>query len=491
MSIKRLRNCGIEPKTLQANQGWKRPADWPAIPSVVPGEQVFYGLVAVFDSGSNYVSLRVSGNYTVDWGDGGATENVASGVQANHNYSWGASGLTATTENGYRIALVKVIPNGGDITSIRTDEMPSGLNYTYVQRWLHIFINAPSLTSLVLYCDDEENTTEHKPALLSVFGIREHSLTSMAYLFAYSSLREVTELNLAGVTSLESTFSYIDRLIRVPTLDFSDVLIAYSCFAECWSLKSLVVINSAATTGFSYFVYGCGGLLEPPVLDVSGATSLAGLFYGTLFTEVPHLNTSICEDFSYMFSECRNLLRAPALDTSSGTDFQSMFDNCLSLLEVPEYDFSSCLNSIMMFHGCRSLISVGNMSLPACTNCSDMFSGCYSLVSVGDIDVGVATNASNMLSSCLYLTYVGAIDLSSATNLTDIFSYTLPIVRCKAIGMKDTFSLYGSKLGATELNEVYTNLATVVGKTITVTGNPGTSSDNPTIATGKGWAVVG
>ena len=44
---------------------------------------------------------------------------------------------------------------------------------------------------------------------------------------------------------------------------------------------------------------------------------------------------------------------------------------------------------------------------------------------------------------------------------------------------------------ALKLNEIYSNLETVTGKTITVTGNYGTASDNPSIATAKGWTVTG
>jgi len=46
-------------------------------------------------------------------------------------------------------------------------------------------------------------------------------------------------------------------------------------------------------------------------------------------------------------------------------------------------------------------------------------------------------------------------------------------------------------LSSAALNEIYTNLATVTGQTITVSGNYGTTGDDPTIATAKGWTVSG
>lgn len=63
--------------------------------------------------------------------------------------------------------------------------------------------------------------------------------------------------------------------------------------------------------------------------------------------------------------------------------------------------------------------------------------------------------------------------------------------RCQATGIKVSTSFASCTLGPDELNEIYTNLATVTGQTITVTGNYGTASDNPAIATAKGWTVTG
>lgn len=57
--------------------------------------------------------------------------------------------------------------------------------------------------------------------------------------------------------------------------------------------------------------------------------------------------------------------------------------------------------------------------------------------------------------------------------------------------MKVSFSVGNCKLSADRLNEIYSNLATVTGQTITVTGNYGTATDNPAIATAKGWTVTG
>ena len=47
------------------------------------------------------------------------------------------------------------------------------------------------------------------------------------------------------------------------------------------------------------------------------------------------------------------------------------------------------------------------------------------------------------------------------------------------------------RLSATALDAIYTALPTITSQTITVSGNWGTATDNPAIATAKGWTVTG
>jgi len=64
--------------------------------------------------------------------------------------------------------------------------------------------------------------------------------------------------------------------------------------------------------------------------------------------------------------------------------------------------------------------------------------------------------------------------------------------RMRISGMRFSFSVANYQLSAVALNEIFTGLPTVVGQTITVSGNYGTSQGgyNPLIATMKGWTVT-
>jgi len=168
--------------------------------------------------------------------------------------------------------------------------------------------------------------------------------------------------------------------------------------------------------------------------------------------------------FYGMFSGCSSL-QSVELDTSSGTDFSSMFYGCLSLSSV-ELDTSLGTNFFSMFGSCSSLQSV-ELDTSLGTSFSYMFQGCLSLSSV-ELDTSSGTNFSNMFQSCPSL---------SSVILT---------------GCKYTVSVAYGVLSGTALDALYTSLGTAAGsQTITVSGNHGTSSDTPSIATAKGWTVSG
>ena len=99
-----------------------------------------------------------------------------------------------------------------------------------------------------------------------------------------------------------------------------------------------------------------------------------------------------------------------------------------------------------------------------------------------------------MFTGCTSLSSVPALNVSavsSSGNFTTMFNDCNSLSRIQAANFNYTFSVANCKLGATELNEIYTNLPVAVGQTITVSNNVGTTGDNPTIATAKGWTVTG
>jgi len=169
---------------------------------------------------------------------------------------------------------------------------------------------------------------------------------------------------------------------------------------------------------------------------------------------------------AYAFWGCSRLASVSVGDTSNMTSFQGMFYGCYSLQSVPALNTANGTNFSSMFYNCYSLQSVPALNTANGTNFSSMFYNCYSLQSVPALNTANGTNFSSMFYGCYSLQSIGCTNIAA----------DISVANC---------SLSGPALDA-----IYANLATA-SKTITVTGNYGTASDTPSIATAKGWTVVG
>ena len=376
---------------------WTRPSDWLTMPTVGSSDQKFVGLLAVYDHGSNHVAISAAENYTVDWGDGSSTENIASGVTASHVYTYSGISDSTLCTRGYKQVLVTVVPQSGkNLTTLNLQvkhaNSPSNTNIP----WLDIALGSPSLTTLRIGTSDGAGSRNIRVNDIECVQIVSHAVTSMSYMFY-----------------------------------------------NCYSLQSVPLFNTAAVTSMSYMFYNCYSLQSVPLFNTAAVTSM-----------------------SYMFSGCSSLQSVPAFNTAAVTSMYYMFNGCYSLQSVPLFNTAAVKNMSYMFAHCYSLQSVPLFNTAAVTSMSSMFYNCYSLEMI----------------SCS--------SASSITDFTSTFTGCISLSRIKTTGCPITFSLANCNLGPTELDEIYTGLPTVTGKTITVTGNWGTGSHTPSIATAKGWTVT-
>ena len=124
------------------------------------------------------------------------------------------------------------------------------------------------------------------------------------------------------------------------------------------------------------------------------------------------------------------------------------------------------------------------------TSAYQMFYSCPSLQSV-TLDTGAVVDASYMFYSCLSLQSV-VLDTGAVTNPYQMF-YNCPSLQSVVLtGLTRGVSVASASLSSAALDALYTSLGTAAGsQTITVSGNYGTTGDDPSIATSKGWTVSG
>lgn len=176
---------------------------------------------------------------------------------------------------------------------------------------------------------------------------------------------------------------------------------------------------------------------------------------------------SLMNTFEYCYSlkDCSFMSN---LNTSNNTTCSSTFYNCYSLKEAPMFDISNVSTIMNMFYGCRSLEKIPKYNYAKVTNFSNPFAGCKSLL---EIDISTATSTLTGIPTFAYLNSLRSLILPPNWSYDLNVSYT--------------------DLSATELNRIFTNLPTVVGKTINITSTPGAATCTRTIATSKGWTITG
>jgi len=449
---------------------WVRPADWEVLPTLVSGvDHEVVGLFAVGDHGSNFVAFRCAGATTIDWGDGGATENVAANVTAQHNYVYADLGVGTEFALGgsgetYRQAIVSIVPQAANnLTSINFDYKHSqaGLN-AYRTPWLDISVCAASCTSLT-------------------FGGTSGNLTL---------LERTNMVSVGAITNGNNMFLSCSALQSVPLFNLSSMTSGVNMFALCISLQSIPLFNFGALTNGSGMFQFLRSAQSLPLFNLSAMTDGNNMFGSCLALQsVPAFNLSAMTNGSSMFGSCSSLQSVPAFNLSAMTSGASMFGYCSALQSVGLLNLSAMTNGASMFSSCLALQSLPLFNLSAMTAGSNMFAGCTSLQSLPLFNLSAMTNGNNMFGSCATLQSVPAFNLSAMTTGTTMFASCSSLARCRATGIKDVISFASCKMSATQLNELYTNLATVTAKTITASGNWGYAASDPTIATAKGWTV--
>jgi surface protein len=394
----------------------------------------------------------------------------------------------------------------------------------YSLRTVSLF-NTASVTNM-------SNMFEYCNVLRTVPLFNTASVTNMISMFQYCySLRTVPLFNTASVTDMTYMFRYCYSLQSVPLFNTASVIVMTYMFYNCYSLQNVPLFNTASVTDMTYMFYNCYSLQNVPLFNTASVTDMTYMFNSCYsLRTIPAFNLAVCTSHTSMFNNCYSLQELPAI-SSPAIYVTNMFSNCYALQYVPiTFTAAVMYSTASMFYNCYSLRAAPMINLAttpvgagAVADTSNMFSGCYSLQSVPVLNTSTVINMSNMFFNCYNLKKI-QISMASCTttssmfagcsSLTDLYvTATAPTItlvssfwtsylnnsirRIRFTGLTvatgSVLNLSTGLLSSTALNEFYTSLGSITPGygTITVTGNYGITADNPAIATGKGWTVVG
>jgi surface protein len=463
-----------------------RPTDWLPLPTLIEGQQKVVGLVAILDNNLianiNLFSIRCAGAFTVNiYGLNNtlvSTTNFATGIQGQFNLNYNDFPGTESTK-GYRQAIFEIVPQAGqNLTSVRLEERHAlGGAQIYTTNWLDIKVVG---------------------SLISTLALRGAS--------ALTATRMLEQFEYVGVSAITSTgsnlFNECYALKNVVGKDWLNSCTSMlGMFGNCTSLQTVPFFNTQNVINMNTMFNNCTALVSVPLFNTQNVTNMSSMFAScnTLQT-VPLFNTQNVTNMNNMFQSCTALVSVPLFNTQNVTNMSGMFQSCNTLQTVPLFNTQNVINMSTMFSNAQSLQTVPLFNTEKVTNMRDMFATCRSLKAIPLFNTSLVTDMGAMftaiLVNCVTLKSIPALNMSSITVAANQpgFNTLSSLSKASIFPIKFTVSFANGFLGKEELVEIFNNLITTTGQTITITGNRGASlltAADRAIATGKGWTISG
>jgi surface protein len=263
---------------------------------------------------------------------------------------------------------------------------------------------------------------------LKITGSMSGTFLDMANLVSISGLELVDTSEVTDMSNLFRSCTSLNN-IDINQLETGNALLTSGMFYDCMAFESMDLseMDFKNVVDASYMFAGCESLnvLKLPKLDQ--ALSLSHLFErvgqkSDYCADIQgELNTSKCEDMSYMFQESRlyNMDMAENLDTSSLKNAEGMFYNCgLDKIDLSKWNTSNITNMKKMFYSNMWLdvCNTDGWDLSSLTSCELMFYKCTSLndLTLNWKNVDKLKNAAGMFKYCFNLEWV---DMSCMSGL--------------------------------------------------------------------------
>lgn len=458
---------------------WTRQSDWLPMPNVVETDQVFYGLVAIYNTPHNFLTFRATGAYTIDWGDGSPVENIASNSTAYHDYDWNNVSSTTLTSRGYRQVMVTVTPQSGQsLTAINLNNKHNaagltnyvstgwldikfamnnvGTFYQYQWNWRHSVLerihwvaSASSQTSgnqLFRHCWGLRSVPNLPFATLTdcyfMFGHCDNmgddgyptlpstsTVNNFHYMFYYNrQLQNAPILDTSNATNMSYMYRLCCRLKYIPPLEFQNNVYSQYQFQNCFNLElfSDTSWNFSNVQRCEYMFSGCYALRFLPAMDTSAVTRMDGMFLSLRsLTEMPQIDTSSCTNAYRLMESCTKVKYTRFVGSNNLiTRMDRMFLTCYRLEYLPSLDTSGVTRMDNMFNGCINIkrLTQDTFDLSSCTQINGMFAGMNQLrVAPSLINSSNVVDLDNLFTSCFYLSEIGYIDTQSVTDFYRMF----------------------------------------------------------------------
>lgn len=515
---------------------WVYPSEWPEIRDVGDDEI----LLLVTDSNPFKVRVNTSNSdgYNISFGDGTSSDQ-SNGSSILHDYT-NSSGYTIDPLTGQKLWLVRIIPNGSanlrNLQALRPSEtygpcstpiVAASFGGMFINSWFYssvgpfTSINYKTYSHNLIYCKiksfgvattaqelfrdcDNLKKVDLPTSFGSLQGIRGffQSCSSIKNISLPSSWGSVTDIyqfcldcrKLQNI-NLPDTWGNIGNLSSV--------------FSGCYELKNITLPNSWGNASSTANMFSmCTELSEITLPSSWGnVTGVNSMFQGSGLKKItlPSSWGNITSIIQFLGGTKITSIEIPPFDKV--TTASSLFSGCYSLFECTILGWGVVTDVSYMFYGCRS---IRNIVLPAASgswlvNCNyftDANTTSSNIIFTNIDYLGSSTSDTSFV-PCL-----GSIAEPISLNLqarisrlllngvngypTNIVSLRLPnAINSLFTGNAPHINVSYTNLDSNALNLLFSDLPTISGKTINISGALGASTCDKSLATSKGWTVVG
>ena len=459
-------------------------------------------------------------NGPVTFTDSGDTVNrTAHGYTDGMNISFASITTTTGITVGQTYYVVNATPNtfqvastvGGSALPLTTDG--SGVILPYKQAVIQAYPTTGGQTITKIWTYVPNATAGLNVYTLGWLDIATASSATEVQFSGFIGQNQSTQLQQGNVircatTTFAKMFCYCYQMSNiVQVVSTATVTDCQYMFFSCTLMQSAPLVSTGSSTNFTQMFGECVNLKAVPLLDTSAGTDFALMFQACrTLTTVPLFNLSSALTLTQMFVNCSGLQSVPLFNIASATSVQQMFQFCIALTSIPLFNTASVTNMQGWFSSCSVLQTVPLFNTAAVTDMSSMFSNCSALQTVPLFNTASVTNMQNMFNRCVSLSYVpplvttanqektsmfaGCISLSeippisgaaiiNSSSMSNFMNNDASVSKMGITGIKYSFSVATAKLSGTQLDAIYTNLATVGGSvTFTDDGDLVTKTDH-------------
>ena len=364
-------------------------------------------------------------------------------------------------------------------------------------------------------------------------------------------LTDFPKIIITSVARINATSAYrgCKSMLALPDINYARIGVAQCLFTDCCNLLEADNRVFAGATNTVDFFKRCYALQwKDTTVTIPYSTSVGGLFFNNYnITKLPDLNFPLATSMGSPVAYCPNITEIGNIHAPLATSAYAALANNTSLLKVGNihipvatavnqmFNYNSCLrqvgtittgtaltsmdsmyymcqeivNPVMpsntqnvssansLFAYCRNMVKAPVLNLLATScNSSNMFQECNKMVDASQVRITFAITASSMYANCSAMT--------KPATAGYVYDNTAPsfATGCRSLqrfppgvlSISRAFSVANSGLTTAGLNAMFTSLPTAYyfgSEAITITGCPGAATCNRTIATDKGWTVVG